>query len=277
MKRQEPTHTVSVEEPRRAAPRRPPPWMARPLRAVPVILGINIVVFLGWQAAIADRTLLPFFVGNFEVSLVHLAHGRLWTLLTAAFSHNQLWHLAVNMIVLWSFGSLLERLWGTRLFVGFYLAAAVVSSVSHCLVTLVVLGRSDISAVGASGALAGLLIAFAFTFPREKILLFGVIPIPALVAVLAFVGLDLWGLAAQSQGGGLPIGHGAHLGGAAFGALFWLAVLRHRSPHAGRPRLSQDEAEEVDRLRRKLDAEGPAALTDSERDFLRRLRDRVLP
>jgi membrane associated rhomboid family serine protease len=57
--------------------------------------------------------------------------------------------------------------------------------------------------------------------------LFGIIPMPAIVGALLFVGLDLVGLFAQSEGGGLPIGHGAHLGGAATGALFYFLVVRH--------------------------------------------------
>jgi membrane associated rhomboid family serine protease len=84
------------------------------------------------------------------------------------------------------------------------------------------------AAVGASGAIAGLLIVFGLMFPRERVLLFFVIPLPALWGALAFVGLDLWGLFAQSRGGGLPIGHGAHLGGALTGAVFYFGYLRRR-------------------------------------------------
>jgi membrane associated rhomboid family serine protease len=63
-------------------------------------------------------------------------------------------------------------------------------------------------------------------YPRAGILLFFVLPVPALIGALIFVGLDVVGLIAQSEGGGLPIGHGAHLGGAATGALYYLLVVR---------------------------------------------------
>ena len=96
--------------------------------------------------------LFAFMTENFLVSTTHILHGHLWTLITAAFSHNQLWHLAINMFVLWSFGTVLEHLWGTRVFVSFYLAAAIVASVSHCAVSSFFLGRDDILALGASGA-----------------------------------------------------------------------------------------------------------------------------
>ena len=83
-------------------------------------------------------------------------------------------------------------------------------------------------ALGASGAIAGLVLVFSLIFPREKILLMGIIPVPALFGALAFVGLDLWGLTAQAHGGGLPIGHGAHLGGALTGMLYYVFFLRRR-------------------------------------------------
>jgi membrane associated rhomboid family serine protease len=228
--------------------------------------------------------LFDFMTANFLVSTSHILHGHLWTLITAAFSHNQLWHLAINMFVLWSFGTVLEHLWGTRVFVLFYLAAALVASVSHCAVSSLFLGRDNISALGASGAVSGLLLAYALHFPRHRILLFGIVPIPALAGVLAFVGLDLWGLIAQGRGGGLPIGHGAHLGGALAGVLIYFLYLRGSfpipdsglRPAVKAPMLTPEEAREFERIRIKIEAEGPHALTPKERDFLDRLRERVL-
>ena len=254
--------------------------------AVSVIIGINVLVFLAWQAASVLPNLENFMVVNFLVSTSRLMHGYLWTLVTAAFSHNELWHVAINMFVLWSFGTVLERLWGTRIFVIFYLVAAVASSLTHCAVSSLIMGNGDIPALGASGAVSGLLLAYALYFPRHKILLFGVIPVPALAGVLAFVGIDLWGLVAQSRGGGLPIGHGAHLGGALAGALmyfFWLRAARPapsapaRRPLAGgMPGLTPEEAREFERIRIKIETWGPQALTPKEKDFLDRLRERVL-
>jgi len=65
-------------------------------------------------------------------------------------------------------------------------------------------------------------------FPKERLLFFFLIPLPAMIAALIFVGLDLWGLSAQAHGGGLPIGHGAHLGGAFAGILYYFLFLRRR-------------------------------------------------
>jgi membrane associated rhomboid family serine protease len=250
-----------------------------------VIIGLNVLVFLGWQAAAFAPGLQPFMMGNFLVSTAHIVHGFIWTLVTAAFSHSELWHLAINMFVLWSFGTVLERLWGSRVFVVFYLVAAVVSSISHCAVSSILLGNGNIPALGASGAVSGLLLAYALYFPRNKILLFGIIPIPALAGVLAFVGIDLWGLMAQSRGGGLPIGHGAHLGGAFAGVLMYFFYLRSavpvpraaaHQPAVRAPTLSPDEAREFERIRLKVESLGPQALTPKEQAFLDRLRARVM-
>ncbi len=250
-----------------------------------VIIGINVLVFLAWQAASVMPSLQQFMVENFLVSTTHLAHGLVWTLLTAAFSHSEIWHLAINMFVLWSFGIVLERLWGTRTFVVFYLVAAVIASISHCVVSTYLMGNSDIPALGASGAVSGLLLAYALLFPHHKILLMGIVPVPALMGVLAFVGIDLWGLFAQTRGGGLPIGHGAHLGGALAGALmyfFWLRSTRSVEPEPYRqspqsaPLLSADEAHEFERIRIKIEAYGPQALNPKEQFFLNQLRERVL-
>jgi membrane associated rhomboid family serine protease len=255
--------------------------MDRPAIAVPVIIAINVLVFLAWWAARFEPVLDQVMVANFLVSTDHLLHGHVWTLVTAAFSHIEFWHIALNMIVLWSFGVLLETLWGTAVFVGFYLTAAVVASASHCFVSTVLLGDSGIPALGASGAVSGLLLAFALLFPHHRILIFGIIPVPALVGALGFVALDLWGLFAQTQGGGIGIGHGAHLGGALCGFLFWALYLRTRfrrpatGPSTG-VEMTAEEIHEFQRLRRKLDLEGPQALTPKEKVFLDEIRERVM-
>lgn len=255
--------------------------MDRRAVAVPVIIAINILIFLAWQAARVDESLEQVMAGNFLVSTAHLLYGHWWTLVTAAFSHIDFWHIALNMFVLWSFGTILEKLWGTRIFVVFYLAAAIVASATHCFVSTVLMGDSNINALGASGAVSGLLLAFALLFPKHRILVFGVIPVPALVGALAFVAIDLWGLFAQTRGGGIGIGHGAHLGGALCGFLFWLSYLRNRfkRPAAGdayQMAMTPEEIEEFQRLRQKLDHEGPQALTPKEKVFLEEIRERVM-
>lgn len=193
---------------------------------IPLIIILNLVVYFFWAISAKDES--SFMYQNFLVSWDSLTQGRIWTLLTSVFSHNMFWHFLVNMMVLNSFGPILQQILGTKFFVKFYLAAGVISSLSHALVSMFILGAPELPALGASGAIAGLVLLFSLLLPRERILIFGLIPVPALFGALAFIGLDLWGLLAQVHGGGLPIGHGAHLGGAFTGVIVYFWILRPR-------------------------------------------------
>jgi membrane associated rhomboid family serine protease len=193
---------------------------------VPFIISLNVAVYAMWFLSTGPR--IEWMYNNFLVSWAALEDGRYWTLLTSAFSHNAFLHLFINMYVLKSFGGLIEKVIGSRRFIVFYLLASIVSSFSHSFVSLLYLNQPEIPALGASGAISGIVILFSLIFPREKILLFGIIPVPALIGAVLFVGLDIWGLTAQAGGGGLPIGHGAHLGGAFTGALFYYFYLKYR-------------------------------------------------
>lgn len=290
-RRHDDSQGVQLERLRARLPQEPPAWTHRRLVAVPVIVAVNVVVYLTWQMARGNEELARFMIDNFWVSSAHLFGGTLvnqipveaghyWTLLTSVFSHSDLWHILINMIVLWSFGSIMERLLGTARFAVFYVTSGVFASAAHCVVSAAI-GLGSVPALGASGAVSAILLAYALTFPKHRILLFGVVPMPALVGALLFVGLDVWGLIAQGQGGGLPIGHGAHLGGALAGSVFWWFRMRGRlepggGPASGTIGLDPSQAREFDRLRRKLAAEGPEGLTEAERTFLRNLRERAL-
>lgn len=196
-----------------------------------VFLLINTAVFVAWLVLGQS----PFMVENFLVSWDALVAGRTWTLLTSEFSHLWFLHFFINMYVLASFGPIVENTIGSGRFLSFYLVAAVVASLAHAGVSAFVMGRPDLPALGASGAISGVILLFSFLYPRARILLFGIIPMPAMIGALMFVGLDVIGLIAQSGGGGLPIGHGAHLGGAATGALYyWLVIRRLQVRHAQR-------------------------------------------
>lgn len=196
---------------------------------VNTILIVNVIVFLLWLA-------LPVTVmaEHFLVSWSHLEEGRIWTLLTAVFSHNLLFHLLINMIVLMSFGPPLERLMGAGRFLAFYLVAGVVGSLAHAAVSNFLMERPAQAALGASSALAGVLLLFSFTFPKATVLFFFVIPMPAIAAALVFIGIDIWGLIMQIDAdGGWPIGHGAHLGGALTGIVYYAVrgrALREETP-----------------------------------------------
>jgi membrane associated rhomboid family serine protease len=217
-----------------------------------VFLAINTGVFVLWLVLGQSA----FMVENFLVSWDALAAGRTWTLLTSEFSHLWFLHFFINMYVLASFGPIVENTIGSGRFLSFYLVAAVVASLGHAGVSAFVMGQPGLPALGASGAISGVILLFSFLYPRARILLFAIIPMPAMIGALLFVGLDIIGLIAQFEGGGLPIGHGAHLGGAATGALYyWLVIRRLQVQHAARVNFG-----DVATWRRLIDAQ-------QQRDF----------
>lgn len=205
-----------------------PPYVRHRSIFVPLLIVLNIAVFLVWTTTNGQR--IEFMERNFVVSWESLAEGRWWTALSAVFSHYMFLHLLFNMLVLKSFGQIMEELLGSKFFIVFYLIAGVVSSLVHAAVSYAILGHPNMGALGASGAIAGVLLLFCLMFPRQKILLFAIIPIPALWGAIAFIGIDLWGVFAQSQGGGFPIGHGAHLGGSLCGLLCYFFYIRKKKP-----------------------------------------------
>ncbi len=198
------------------------------IRVIPGLMALNIGVYLGWLLAPATVTGQEVMAQHFLVSWTALSQGRWWTLLTSVFSHNLALHLLLNMFVLNSFGPIIEHALGAWRFLKFYLGAGILASLSHALCSMGLLHQSDLPALGASGGVAGVVLLFSLVFPKEKILVLGFIPLPAILGALAFVALDIWGLVAQVKGHGLPIGHGAHLGGAIAGLIYFLYLRSRR-------------------------------------------------
>ena len=190
---------------------------------IPILIALNAAVYFLWFV-VDDFVML----NNFTVSWQSLQEQRYWVLLSAAFSHNILIHILINMLVLKSFGGIIEDTLGAWTFIRFYLVAAVMSSIAHASISAFLVGEPAMPALGASGAIAGVILLFSMLYPREKILILGLIPVPAFFGAVAFIGLDIWGLTAQAGGGGLPIGHGAHLGGSLTGIVYFLILRRRR-------------------------------------------------
>lgn len=148
-----------------------------------------------------------------------------WQLLTYGFLHGNLTHIAFNMFGLWMFGQDLERLWGPKKFLTYYLICVVGAG----MVQLVVAALQDglYPTVGASGGLFGLLLAYGLTFPNRIVVpLFPPIPMRAITFVVVFGLLELLlGVSGRAPG----IANFAHLGGMLFGFLtmrFWAAQSR---------------------------------------------------
>jgi membrane associated rhomboid family serine protease len=191
---------------------------------VPLIIILNTIVFAFWKFKPVEEM-----VNNYALSWdLVISKKHYWVILTSIFSHKDLFHFLINMFVLQSFGIVLEKIMGHFRFLFFYLGAGIMGSLFHIFTSNYFVHAPDRLAVGASGAIAGLVLLFSLKFPKEKLLFFAIIPVPAIFGALAFIGLDIWGLMAQTQGGGLPIGHGAHLGGAFFGIIYYLKTRKQR-------------------------------------------------
>lgn len=190
---------------------------------VPKIVMINVFIFLLWN--FYGMTNPDFMVNNFLVSWTAISSGRIWTLLTSVFSHNMIAHIFINMFVFVNFGIIVENYLGPMRFLIFYLIAGIIGSLVHCLVCAFILNQPNLLALGASGAISGVVMLFALIYPQQTVFLFGLIPLPAIWAAILFTGIDALGLISQTRGIGFAIGYGAHLGGALTG-LFYYALLR---------------------------------------------------
>jgi membrane associated rhomboid family serine protease len=183
--------------------------------ALKLLIGLNVVMFVA-TAFVPSLSLQLGLVPKWVVREL-----RVWQLVTYMFIHAGLFHLLFNMLALWMFGAELERTWGTRYFLKFYFVTGVGAGVLTVLVSLLPFGPtrqlygSDV--VGASGAIYGLLLAYALYFPDRPIYMYFVFPIPAKIFVAIMGGIAF--LASISETGG-GVANATHLGGLVVGYLF---------------------------------------------------------
>lgn len=170
------------------------------------LLVINVLVF-GLEAMYGDA-----FIERF--ALWPLWHGfAWWQLITSAFLHADPMHLLVNMFGLWMFGRDVERALGSRHFVQLYFLSALTAALAQIVVTALL--QQNEPTLGASGAVFGILGAFALLYPKRIIvLLIPPIPLPAPVFVFCYAAIELASGVLGTQAG---VAHFAHLGGLAGG------------------------------------------------------------
>lgn len=145
-----------------------------------------------------------------------LRHGEVYRLITAGFVHVNGAHLLVNMLTLYFFGPWLEIALGPVGFLVLYFGADLAA---QGLSLALQHGNRRYSAVGASGAISGVLFAFCLYEPFRLLYLFFAIPIPAIVFATGFVAISIYAMSNRgpNQTGGLA--HEAHLGGAIGGII----------------------------------------------------------
>lgn len=151
-------------------------------------------------------------------------NGEYYRFLTAGFVHAGGTHLAFNMITFYFFGPLLERILGAGAFLVLYFGSELAA---HALTFL--LNRDDphYSAVGASGAVSGVVFAFCVFFPLRNLYLFFALPIPAIVFAFGYVFGSIYAMRGGGRQGGASdwIAHEAHVGGALAGVVITVAII----------------------------------------------------
>jgi membrane associated rhomboid family serine protease len=158
---------------------------------------------------------------HFVHSLKNMKDGRYYTLVTSAFMHQSIMHLAMNMIGLWGFGRLIVSGFGAPSFLVLYFGSVIAGGLTQNYVWEK-RGQWNAGGLGASGGVLGVFAATACIVPRGQ-MGFLFIPMPMWLGAALMVGLSVGGL----QDRWLPtFGHADHLGGMAFGALLWLMALR---------------------------------------------------
>jgi membrane associated rhomboid family serine protease len=187
-------------------------------RTTPVVLNLIIINALVWFAQWALDSSLHI-TGRFALYPYGSPLFEPYQLVTHMFTHGGWGHILFNMFALWSFGTLLERSWGPKRFLIFYLACGLAAGLAH-------LFFENVPAVGASGAIMGLFAAFAYLFPNSELILFPIpFPVKAKYAVAVMAGIDLFGGVNPTYGGN--IAHFAHLGGLAMG--FILVIIWNKT------------------------------------------------
>ena len=197
--------------------------------AVTILIAANVLVFLlqlqlggALDGVFALWPLQP--IGG-------VSHFHFWQIITYSFLHStdNITHLLFNMLGLWMFGAEVERYVGPRRLLACYFASVVSAGLSQLFIPML-FGAPPAPTIGASGGVFGLLLAYAFLFPRRKVIpLFPPIPMPAWLFATLYAGVELFlGVTGTLSG----VAHFAHLGGMVGSALVIMNWRRVRARQA---------------------------------------------
>ena len=183
----------------------------------PVVLGLiiaNVAIYL-LQTAVGDAAILPYALWPLHSGGAGAPPFQPYQVVTYAFLHGGFKHLFFNMFALFMFGPPLEQVWGSRRFAIYYLVSVLTAAATELMVENAT--QSGEPVIGASGGIFGLLLAFAWFFPRQKLLLiFFPVPMPAWLFVTLYGIAELFMGVTGAEAG---VAHFAHLGGMLGGAL----------------------------------------------------------
>lgn len=234
----------------------------------------NVVVFI--LQLILIRTRFEFYF-ELHPRLV-IERGYIWQLVTYMFLHGDIVHLALNMFIIWMFGTPLEGLWGNNRLLKFYFVCGLGGAVFSFIFAY------NTRVIGASGAGYGILLAYAVLFPYNEIYLMGIFPMKARTLVIVLVAVEF----VLGISGGTGIAHFAHLGGMAAGLLYTRADHRTKRFWQGLKNLfdkvpikvtfkkdespgngdSDDASQNIDSILDKISSKGYENLSETEKRIL---------
>jgi membrane associated rhomboid family serine protease len=145
------------------------------------------------------------------------SYFHVWQIVTYAFLHStdNIWHLLFNMFGLWMFGAEIERYVGPRRLLACYFASVITAALTQLFVPML-FGAPPGPTIGASGGVFGLILAYAVMFPRRKVAVYFLIPMPTWLFATLYAAIELFQGVTGSQSG---VAHFAHLGGMVGSAL----------------------------------------------------------
>lgn len=250
--------------------------------AVSLLIIINFLIYF-LQLLLGDHLVRTF--GLVPYRTIHKLH--LWQLITYLFLHGSFLHLFFNMYVLLLFGKPLQEIWGRREFLKYFFITGAGAAIFNILLT----PSSQIPIIGSSGAIYGILVGYAMTFPYSVILLFFFFPLPARQAVVL---LGIMEFFSGISGSKIGIAHFAHLGGLLAGFIYikyfqyrklyffdflqlpskiFLRLIRKiRTPRIKKMQYYRHSRklskEEIDHILTKILMYGPQSLTEEEQKIM---------
>lgn len=191
-------------------------------RGIQQIIIVNAMIFLLTMA-----TGLAFWADWFGLNpRLVFTRFHIWQPVTYMFLHAGFWHVGLNMLMLWMFGSELERIWGYREFLRYYfitgIGAGLFSLIPYLMAVLTGSGAVP-SIIGASGAVYAILLAYAMTYPERRVYVYFFMPIKVKYLML-IMGIITF----MSVGNGDGISHITHLGGLVVGWFYLKRSGRYR-------------------------------------------------
>ena len=247
------------------------------------MLIINVVMFVGPNLLNLNLYAFDRLLGLVPSKLINSLY--LWQPVTYMFLHGGIWHIFFNMFVLWMFGSELERTWGSKEFLKLYFIAGIGAGLFNVLFSFLNPGSWNIPVIGASGAIYGVLVAYAMLFPNRLVYIWFLIPIKVKYLVIFLVAVEFFSTYRPDG-----VAHFAHLGGALIGFLYlkfnvrwrlrrWSVsdlIQRLKNDRMNRKREEGDKLmEEVDSILDKINRVGYENLTRRERKILEKASNKL--